>query len=65
MDLGEDGSRLAALRADAGPLDLVVIRASDAEREAHARYLEDLDKASKGKCVWRSLPDAEAPTTVN
>jgi DNA polymerase-3 subunit epsilon len=65
MDLGEEGSRLAALQAHAGPLDLVVVRASDAEREAHARYLEDLDKASKGKCVWKALPDAAPSTTVN
>ncbi len=65
MDLDEEGSRLAALQAHAGPLDLVVVRATDAERDAHARYLEDLDKASKGKCVWKALPDAAPPTTVN
>jgi len=32
---------------------LPVVRASDSEQEAHQRYLEKLDKASGGKCVWR------------
>lgn len=34
---------------------LVVLRADAAEREAHARYVELLDKSSGGQCVWKRL----------
>lgn len=33
--------------------EVIVITASADELDAHHRYLEDLDKASKGACVWR------------
>lgn len=35
-----------------GPLDLVILAASTEELEAHARYLEDLEQASRGNCLW-------------
>ena len=34
---------------------LVVVRANDAERQAHEQRLAALDKASGGKTVWRGL----------
>jgi DNA polymerase-3 subunit epsilon len=33
--------------------DVIVIAASGDELDAHHRYLEELDKACKGACVWR------------
>ena len=35
-----------------------VMRASEAERTAHAAYLEMLADASGGRCLWQSLDDA-------
>ena len=35
-----------------------VMRASEAERSAHAAYLEMLADASGGRCLWQSLDDA-------
>jgi DNA polymerase-3 subunit epsilon len=60
MDLGEPGMQRAGGARITGPLNLAVVRASEAERAAHAAYLAELDKASKGACVWRAL-EAEAP----
>ena len=34
---------------------LAVLRASEDELEAHERRLEQIDQASKGRCLWRSL----------
>lgn len=42
--------RLAANRPP-----LLVVRASDAERAAHLAWLEEIDKASGGKCLWKKL----------
>lgn len=39
---------------------LPVLRASDAEREAHQAYLQALDKAAGKPCLWRDL-DGSAP----
>ena len=39
----------------AGALDLIVLAADAEEIAAHEKQLGDIDKASKGKCVWRSL----------
>jgi len=35
--------------------EVTVLKASAAELAEHARYLDDLDKASKGVCVWKGL----------
>ena len=35
-----------------------VVRASDAENEAHEARLDAIDKASGGKCLWRLLEGA-------
>ena len=36
-----------------GPRELLILKATEEELEAHQQYLEDLDKASKGACVWQ------------
>jgi DNA polymerase-3 subunit epsilon len=46
----------SALEAEAqsqSRYDVIVLEPSAEELEAHARYLDDLDKASKGACVWK------------
>ena len=35
--------------------ELAVIRASEEELVAHRAWLEELDKQSAGRCVWRQL----------
>ncbi|MFT7723895.1 MAG: DNA polymerase III subunit epsilon [Roseateles sp.] len=53
------GDALAAFEAvDLSRIELPVLRASDAERAAHATLLADLDKASGGACQWRKLEPA-------
>lgn len=42
-------------RLDANRPPLLVVRASDAERAAHLAWLEEIDKASGGKCLWKKL----------
>ncbi len=37
------------------PRTLFVLAASDDELAEHCRQIEDIDKASKGKCLWKSL----------
>jgi DNA polymerase III subunit epsilon len=39
--------------------ELPVPRASEAELQAHTQLLADLDKASKGKTVWRKLEELQ------
>ena len=39
---------------------LKVLRASDAERQAHEAVLDDIVKANKGLCLWRPPEPAEA-----
>lgn len=59
MDLGdapgEDG-QVEVL--DLSRFDLPVLRANESEAQAHDGVLADLDKASKGKTVWRKLEPA-------
>ncbi len=42
----------AVAYVDLRSFDLPVLQASDAEREAHAQVLKELDKASGGKVLW-------------
>ena len=52
----EPSAAQAALDAvDFGALNLLVVRADDAEAAAHAALLAELDKASGGKTIWRVL----------
>jgi DNA polymerase-3 subunit epsilon len=50
---GQGAQELAAI--DFGAFDLPVIKPSDEEAEAFEKALSDLDKASGGKTLWRSL----------
>lgn len=49
------GLALQAHAADLSSFDLPVTEPDEAERAAHAKVLEELDKASGGKTVWRQL----------
>ncbi|MFA7239462.1 MAG: DNA polymerase III subunit epsilon [Sulfuricellaceae bacterium] len=37
------------------PLKLLVVAATPTELAAHAWQIEDIDKASKGKCLWKTI----------
>jgi DNA polymerase III subunit epsilon len=45
---------------DLSGFELPVVRANAAEREAHDRALLDLDKATKGRTLWRKLEPVSA-----
>lgn len=45
---------------DLRQFDLPVLQANEQEAQAHEGVLADLDKASKGRTVWRSLSEATA-----
>lgn len=47
-------------RLDANRPPLPVIRASEAERAAHLAWLEEIDKQSGGKCLWKKLDTLSA-----
>jgi len=51
----EAGGDHADLGGGSVPHDLVVLAASPDEMEAHLAYLGEIDKASKGACLWRAL----------
>ena len=54
IDAGEAAATQSAIASvDFRGLVLPVIEASDAEAEAHAAMLKELDKASGGQTVWR------------
>ncbi|HHB12121.1 MAG TPA: DNA polymerase III subunit epsilon [Chromatiales bacterium] len=55
--LGEDGERIRRLPADRPRLR--VIRATEDERRAHEARLAEIDAASGGRCLWRSLDLAD------
>lgn len=56
IDAGEASAAQAALEAiDFGRLELPIVFADAAETAAHAAVLIELDKASGGKTVWRTL----------
>jgi DNA polymerase III subunit epsilon len=58
MDIGESTSPLLDGSVEMGSIDLLVVRASAGELAAHAHQLEDVDKASKGACLWKKLEAA-------
>jgi len=45
----------AAEEASRARLELIVVRADGEELSAHARQLEEIDKASGGACLWKQL----------
>ncbi len=59
MDLGgdvQDGGIIPVI--DLSIFELPVLLASDQEATAHENLLADIDKASKGKTVWRARAEA-------
>ena len=51
----QQGQRSDVPRLDLSRIALPVVAAAEAELRAHEEWLKDLDKASGGKTVWRSL----------
>lgn len=62
MDLVEANDVVATDDDRVEPLKLVVVSASPEEISAHEAYLLDLDKASKGACLWKSMTQPSADT---
>ncbi len=56
VESGEEDTQATASRLDRAALDLVVLRATAEEREAHEAMLERLRE--NGDCVWDRLADA-------
>ena len=56
VESGEEDAQTTASRVDRAALDLVVLRATAEEREAHEAMLERLRE--NGDCVWDRLADA-------
>jgi DNA polymerase-3 subunit epsilon len=59
--LGDDDAPVirqpAVLSTDASRPVLRVLQASEAELAAHAQQIQDIDKASKGACLWKQLEE--------
>jgi DNA polymerase-3 subunit epsilon len=55
IDSAAEGDHHADLGGDIVPHDLVVLAATPDEMEMHRAYLDEIDKASKGNCLWRAL----------
>lgn len=57
--LGDDDTptmrKVAVLNTDGSRPQLRVLKASEAELTAHAQQMLDIDKASKGSCLWNML----------
>jgi DNA polymerase III subunit epsilon len=53
MDLAEASSAGEDAEAAQYAAELIVLRASPEELAAHAAQIEDIDKASKGSCLWK------------
>ena len=55
VDLPQTRAQEQAEEAEVGELRLVVVRADAAERAAHLTLLDEIDKESRGACVWKKL----------
>lgn len=55
IGLAAESGASGADGAESPPATLVVVRASDAERAAHALLCERIDKESKGLCLWKMV----------
>ncbi len=53
IDIGESSSPLHDGALSDEKLELIVLRPTPDELAAHARQLEDIDRASKGACLWK------------
>ena len=58
VESGEAGADGQIVAVDLSLFELPVLGCSESELEAHQALLADLDKASKGKTVWRKLEPA-------
>jgi DNA polymerase-3 subunit epsilon len=58
IDLAPASRTLVDATLNLSALNLLVLRASEAELDAHTRQLADIQKVSKGACLWLQL---EAP----
>ncbi len=59
VDAFEDGEQNTAAHSRARPQFLKVRKVTEAEAAEHEAYLDGLDKAADGSCVWRSMQKEE------
>ncbi|MET1084370.1 MAG: DNA polymerase III subunit epsilon [Burkholderiales bacterium] len=59
MDLEEVGQRQPGLEAGGERIHILVVEASEQELMEHALLLDEIDKASNGRCLWRVLEAVE------
>jgi DNA polymerase-3 subunit epsilon len=55
MDIGGSSSPSPDGSLSAEKVELIVLRATPEELAAHAKQLEEIDKAAKGACLWKKL----------
>jgi len=55
MEVDTGAAATAGAEDGAGKVELFVLRASKEELAQHAQQLEEIDKASKGACLWSKL----------
>lgn len=55
IELEAPASRLQGIPLKGGDRPLIVLRASEEELAAHEALLAELDKESRGACVWRAV----------
>lgn len=58
MDIGEIQAPALDSAFAGGSVELIVLRANEEELVEHSRQLDDIDKASKGACVWKRVAAA-------
>jgi DNA polymerase-3 subunit epsilon len=58
MDLGDAASQAEEGGVSLESVELIVVRASEEEIGIHERQLEDIDKFSRGACLWKKLEAA-------
>jgi DNA polymerase-3 subunit epsilon len=61
IDLAHGGRQSSETLTDLSALDLIVVSASEAELAAHRRQLDEIDRASKGACLWKRLEPPAVP----
>jgi len=58
MDLQQSARWQPGFESDGERVGVLVLAASDAERAEHVQVLEEIDKASRGRCLWKILDAA-------
>ena len=53
MEVESPAATVAAFEAALGSLELIVVRASAEELAEHARLLQEIDRTSGGRCLWK------------